>query len=543
MDKNPHLLWALWYREKMNFSVFPVIPGGKKPLIPWQKYQSEHATSEQIIAWWTETPKANIGIITGRISGVDVIDIDSEDGRKNIEPFLSDSFLAPTVNTPRGGLHYYCIHQEGSTNKAGVIGGTDFRGEGGYVVAPPSMNGNGKHYRWEENLKIGIVEIPPLPDAYFKHIINSTLGGDYKGGVKTPEKQILQSLQFLQSGTRDNDLFHAMNCLARGGYEKEFAYKVAEIIAERCNPPFSIKESMVKVDSAYERKGRSEKNVAQLFRDYCSLQDSYINLTDAYETLQFLQAQEKAACQVEAHRMCKGGLLEKVSRGCFKKIEKDCPDIDVFSPVGDPLNIKYPLGIHDLINTLPKNILVIAGEPNAGKTAYLLNFAQMNCGKDHEVVYFSSEMGSSELQGRLKKFNLPMHEWKKIVWKERAEDFASMIRPNAINIIDFMEVHEDFFKVGLYIKQIFDKLDKGIAFIAIQKNKGKDEGLGGMRSLEKARLYLAMEPGKLKIVKAKNWRNDEINPNGLSKRYKLGGGCNFVVEKDKNGIKRDWEKE
>ncbi len=315
------------------------------------------------------------------------------------------------------------------------------------------------------------------------------------------------------------------------------------IISENCNPPFSKKEAAEKVLSAYERRGRSEKNVTQDFRDYCSLQDSYINLTDAYETLQFLQAAEKAACQVAAHRMCKEGLLEKVSRGCFKKIEKDCPDIDVFSHVGDPLDIKYPLGIHDLINTLPKNILVIAGEPNSGKTAYLLNFAQMNMGRDHEVVYFSSEMGASELQGRLKKFNLPISEWKKVVWKERADDFASMIRPNAINIIDFLEVHEDFFKVGLFIKQIFDKLDKGIAFIALQKNKGKDEGLGGMRSLEKARLYLAMEPGRLKIVKGKNWRNDEFNPNGLSRRYKLGGGCNFVVEKDKNGIKKDWEKE
>ena len=66
--------------------------------------------------------------------------------------------------------------------------------------------------------------------------------------------------------------------------------------------------------------------------------------------------------------------------------------------------------------------------------------------------------------------------------------------------------------------------------------KGRDEGLGGMRSLEKARLYMAMEPGKLKIVKAKNWRNNEINPNGLVRRYRLGGGCNFKAD-------GDWAKE
>jgi hypothetical protein len=540
MEEHKKLKWALWYLETMKFSVIPIIPGDKKPMISWQKYQKERATREQVIAWWTATPDANVGVVTGAISDLGVIDIDSDEGRKNIEPYINDSFLSPTANTPRGGLHHYCRHRDGMTNKAGAIPGTDFRGEGGYVVAPPSVNGNGKGYEWNPDLKIGDVEIPQLPDPYFNALKNTSFRGGYRGGdergEKSASKQFLQFQQFLQRGTRDNDIFHVLNCLAKGGLEKELAYNIAERIAKSCDPPFPLNDARVKVDSAYERRGRTEKNVTQDFRDYCSLQDSYINLTDAYETLQFLQASEKAACQVAAHRMCKEGLLEKVSRGCFKKVEKDCQDIDIWSCDTVPLNIKYPLGIHELIVTHPKNIIVIAGEPNAGKTAYLLNFAQMNCGRDMEVVYFSSEMGAIELQARLKKFNLPMDEWRKIIWKERASDFAQMIRPNAINIIDFLEVHDEFYKIGLFIKQIFDKLDKGIAILALQKNKGRDEGLGGGRSIEKARLYMAMEPGKLKIVKAKNWRNDEINPNGLVRAYRLGGGCNFKTT-------GDWSKE
>lgn len=529
MTENIRLKWALFYLEKMNFSVIPIRPGDKRPLIPWQKYQAERASPDLVRGWFNDEPNANIGIVTGAISNLNVIDVDSDAGRENINPYLPDSFLAPTVHTPRGGLHFYCRHHEGMTNKAGLIPETDFRGEGGYVVAPPSANGNGKQYRWDSSLRIGDTGIPALPSSYINKIISTFKRGECKE-AENPDLTNLTNLTFLTKGTRDNDIFHVMNCLAKGGYEKELAYKVAEIIAKSCSPKFSAEEAALKVESAYGRTEKREISVAQSIREFVTLHGPYIYLTEALQTLQILHDKEKTAAYVAFNRLCKDGTLERISHGCFKKLEKDCEDIDIFSDDGAALNIKYPLGLHELIITHPKNIIIVAGAPDAGKTAYLLNFAQMNSGGDHEVVYFSSEMGKIEIRERLKKFKLPMSEWKKIKWKERAADFASVVRPNAINIIDFLEVHDEFYKVGLFIKQIHDKLENGIAIIALQKNKGRDEGLGGMRSLEKARLYLAMESGRIKIVKAKNWRNDEINPNNLVRTWKLGGGCNFRPE-------------
>jgi len=315
--------------------------------------------------------------------------------------------------------------------------------------------------------------------------------------------------------------------LARGGYEKELASQVVSIVGNSCNPPFPEREALTKIDSAYGRAEKKERNLTQEVRDYVSLQESYIYLTDAYTTLQTLHSSEKAALQVILHRLCKDGTLEKTGRGTFKKIEVDCGDIDIWSADVTPLSIKYPFELETYVDTYQKNIIVVAGEPNAGKTAFLLNVARMNM-NDHEVIYFSSEMGGIELRNRLLKFNLGMDVWKKVTWKERASDFAAMIKPDAINIIDFLEVHDEFYKVGLFIKQIFDKLDKGIAIIAIQKPKGRDEGLGGQRGLEKPRLYLAMEPGKIKIVKGKNWHNEQINPNGKFRRWKLVAGCKFT---------------
>ena len=67
--------YALKYYEQ-GFSVIPIIPGQKKPMIKWQPYQNERATPEQIKQWWTETPNANVGIVTGKISDLFVIDLD-----------------------------------------------------------------------------------------------------------------------------------------------------------------------------------------------------------------------------------------------------------------------------------------------------------------------------------------------------------------------------------------------------------------------------------------------------------------------------------
>jgi len=63
--------------------------------------------------------------------------------------------------------------------------------------------------------------------------------------------------------------------------------------------------------------------------------------------------------------------------------------------------------------------------------------------------------------------------------------------------------------------------------LALQKPTGRDAGLGGERGLEKPRLYLAMESGKLKIVKAKSWVNPQDNPNGKTISFTLANGCHF----------------
>ncbi len=128
----------------------------KKPLT--KTGFKEATTDESIIrAWWSQWPDAAIGIPTGAINSIVVLDVDKDDD-KFIDGVMSlKSFpeLPPTrtVRTPRGGKHFYFKHPGGiiknSTSKIGP--GLDIRGDGGYVIAPPSRNGNGQDYSVKVN--------------------------------------------------------------------------------------------------------------------------------------------------------------------------------------------------------------------------------------------------------------------------------------------------------------------------------------------------------------------------------------------------------
>jgi hypothetical protein len=197
----------------------------------------------------------------------------------------------------------------------------------------------------------------------------------------------------------------------------------------------------------------------------------------------------------------------------------------------EPLGVKFPFGIERYFNTYPGNIIALAGAADSGKTGFLLNFIRLNQ-FNFPIYYQSSEMGKEELAGRLKKFEgIDLEEWN-FTPEERSSNFADVIRPDAINIIDYMELSSDFYAVADYLRQIHDKLSSGICIVALQKKRDAELGRGGDFGLEKPRLYLSMDKGKCTIQKAKNWVNPEKNPNGLVINFKVVGGCKFIITND-----------
>jgi hypothetical protein len=134
---------ALAY-AKRGLWVFPCKPRSKEPGT-WHGLK-DATTDENIIAgWWRGNPHFNIGIATGEKSGVFVVDIDGEDGIRSMAD-LEDrhGVLPPTVESTTGrGLHLFFAYPEGRVVRNSVEAlapGVDVRGQGGSVIAPPSIH-------------------------------------------------------------------------------------------------------------------------------------------------------------------------------------------------------------------------------------------------------------------------------------------------------------------------------------------------------------------------------------------------------------------
>jgi len=116
---------------------------------------------EQIRTWWKMWPQANLGLVTGVV--MDVCDIDSEEGLRALLDLLGDGAITgPTVATSSGGWHVW-LAPTGLGNRVGMLPGVDWRGRGGYVVAPPSLHASGTRYRWSRPLTTEPLPTCPTP--------------------------------------------------------------------------------------------------------------------------------------------------------------------------------------------------------------------------------------------------------------------------------------------------------------------------------------------------------------------------------------------
>ena len=333
----------------------------------------------------------------------------------------------------------------------------------------------------------------------------------------------------------------AMHYMLQGGMSPESCLESVIKLYNAENLDYEYANIQQIVTSAWEeiQKGDFDKRnsfKADVLDFIVSSPQGLISLNDCYKSVNAKTKDEMRAVRVAIHRIVQMGLIEPrgSKSGVYHKVDKTSPMIDFKNIPQDQkaIDLKWPFGLEKYCFILPKNIVIIAGYPDTGKTAFLLNFIKLNMEK-HKIHYFSSEMGALELRTRLEKFPIPLDQWK-FFPRERSSNFSDVIVPNEINVIDFLEVHQDFYMMGQWIKDIFDKLKQGIAIIAIQKDKKEKSSLGrgGIGSLEKPRLYITLDnnPHILTIVKAKNWINDMINPNGMMRKYKVSSGCHFHME-------------
>ena len=142
---NTMLMDALDFVTKRECSIIPVARD-KRPLVKWEEFQKRRPTEEEVESWWTRWPDANIAIVTGRISGLVVVDADGAAGLEWMKENLPVTGVY--VQTCKGWHGYYRHPGTDIQNRVRIAPEVDIRAVGGYVVAPPSLHDSGWCYQF-----------------------------------------------------------------------------------------------------------------------------------------------------------------------------------------------------------------------------------------------------------------------------------------------------------------------------------------------------------------------------------------------------------
>jgi hypothetical protein len=146
-----------------GFHIFPCRPRDKRPATA-NGLKDATTDTDIIRAWWQQQPDNNIAIATGPASGIFVVDVDGLDAEATLRRLEAEHGALPAtveVITARGRHIYFKWPQEPVRNSAGKIGlHIDVRGDGGYVLSPPSIHPSGRRYNWSVDSASHIAEAP-----------------------------------------------------------------------------------------------------------------------------------------------------------------------------------------------------------------------------------------------------------------------------------------------------------------------------------------------------------------------------------------------
>ncbi len=194
MSKDQANLEAALAYANRGWHVFPCQPSGKTPATT-HGFKDATTDPKQIRTWWRKHPDFNVAIRTGAVSGIVVLDIDLDRGGDESLARLDDREWLYTVlaKTGGGGAHVYFAHPGGLVkSRVGLWPGIDVRGDGGYVVAPPSRHENGQPYFWIT---------PPLDPILFPNLqaaVPAWLAEKMQAASVAPRRETTRQLRELE---------------------------------------------------------------------------------------------------------------------------------------------------------------------------------------------------------------------------------------------------------------------------------------------------------------------------------------------------------
>lgn len=244
-----------------GIAVFPCAPGAKQPLTG-RGFHDATTDVAQVERWWRRWPEANLGLPTGAPAGVDVVDVDVHTHASGYAQFarateghFTDRW-AWLVRTPSGGLHAYFLHHADNEQRSWQAprAHIDFRGDGGYVIAPPSRlaqpDGSSRTYE-----VIALAQHSPAP-------VDASSLRTFLEPPRTPRPPaattrglspdgLVRHVATAPEGGRNQALFWAACCMAEEGHQFQSALQQLGDAAHTAGLPDAEIETTVR--SAYGR--------------------------------------------------------------------------------------------------------------------------------------------------------------------------------------------------------------------------------------------------------------------------------------------------
>src|SRR5664280_1784204 len=260
------LAFALYYAAN-GLAIMPVfepLPGGqcacgkpdcndvgKHPRIAGG-FHSATTDLDLIREWWAKWPKANVAIVTGAQSGVVVIDVDPDrGGLEALDALVAEAGPIPDsafVHTGGDGVHYFLrVPDRPVKSRNNFRSGIDIRGDGGYVVVPPSLHRSGSLYEWVSPM----IRPPPVPGPLLDLLAPPPSSEERPTSTCQDSESTSSVLGGVPQGQRDEKLFKYA-CRLRGmNLTFDEAKRLVLEAAANCTPPFPGADAVKKLDQAF----------------------------------------------------------------------------------------------------------------------------------------------------------------------------------------------------------------------------------------------------------------------------------------------------
>lgn len=275
-----------------------------------------------------------------------------------------------------------------------------------------------------------------------------------------------------------------------------------------------------------------EKNTKTLIRDYINTVDGQFTINDVMQECN-LFSDRRNAVKCALSDFIKDGLIERqgARSGTYSPIRSTGLSMNdlIRQATTDPIEFKLPLAIDAILNTYNRNLIVIQGLSNAGKTAFLMEIARLNRNVFNRIKYINTEMDASEIRDRVERRHIDLDDFLSYVEfvLVKSTHMSGAIRyevePNGLNLVDYLHL-EDATLMATEMDRIQERLDKGIAVVAIQKYLGKDMGYGGHGVKNRARLVIDLSKDivTLKKVKSPKHWHKEISLEESYRKFEYG---------------------